>query len=61
MTRFHFFRIDGIKDQVDAINIYGGELIRELIDTLQNSLACDGKDQNEFEKLSLNWTTISFK
>ena len=51
MTRFRFFRIDGIEDRVDAINIYGGELIRELIDTLlQNSPACDGEDYNEFEK-----------
>ena len=51
MTRFRFFRIDGIEDRVDAINIYGGELIRELIDTLQNSPACDGEDHNEFEKI----------
>ena len=51
MTRFRFFRIDGIEDRVDGINIYGGELIHELIDTLQNSPACDGKDYNEFEKI----------
>ena len=50
MTRFRFFRIDGIEDRVDAINIYGDELIRELIDTLQNSPACDGEDHNECEK-----------
>ena len=51
MTRFRFFRIDSIEDRVDAINIYGGELIREVIDTLQNSPACDGEDYNEFEKI----------
>ena len=50
MTRFRFFRIDGNEDRVDAITIYGGEHIRELIDTLQNSPACDGEDHNEFEK-----------
>ena len=50
MTRFRFFRSDGIEDQVDAINIYGGELVRKIIDALPNSPACDGEDHNEFEK-----------
>jgi hypothetical protein len=35
LTRFRFFRINSVQDHVDAISIYGGELIRELIDTLQ--------------------------
>ena len=50
MTRFRFFRIVSIEDQVDAINIYGGELIRELIDTLQNVLECDD-EHNDFEQI----------
>ena len=50
MTRFTFFRIDSIEDQVDAIDIYGGELIREVIDTLQNVLECDD-EHNDLEQI----------
>ena len=51
LTRFRFFRITSIEDQIDAINIYGGELIRELIGTLQDAPECDGAEHNEFEKI----------
>ncbi len=35
-TRFRYFKITEVTHKVDAINIYGGEHIRELIDTLPN-------------------------
>ena len=50
MRRFRFFRIENIEDQVDAVNIYGREIIRELIDTLQNVLECDN-EHNDFEQI----------
>ncbi|KAK3726579.1 hypothetical protein QZH41_011039 [Actinostola sp. cb2023] len=51
LTRFRYFRIDEVEDRVDAINIYGGELIRELIETLQDVSPPPGEEQNAFENI----------
>lgn len=39
LTRFRYFRITNDQDQVDALNIYGGEHVRELIDTFTDTSA----------------------
>ena len=36
LTRFRYFSISNVQDRVDALHIYGGEQIRELIETLEN-------------------------
>ena len=50
LTRFRFFCIDSVQDCIDAISIYGGELIRELIDTLQDVPIGDDVEHNDFDK-----------
>ncbi len=52
ITRFRFFRIQNDKDKTDAISIYGGEHIRELIDTLPNEPAADEEEErDEFDEI----------
>ena len=54
LTRFRYFRIPNIQDRVDALHIYGGERIRELIESLKDvplaSPPTSG-EQNEFDKI----------
>lgn len=50
-TRFRYFRITNTQDRVDAINIYGGERIRELIDTLPDVPTPSIAEPNEYEKI----------
>ena len=48
------FRISGTQDRVDALHIYGGEQIRELIESLENvpSLSrLSNENPNEYEKI----------
>ena len=55
MTRFRLFRIDGIEDRVDAVNICGGELIRGLIDILSRiHRRVTARITMNLKKLSLN-------
>jgi len=52
LTRFRYFRISNTQDGIDALHIYGGEQMRELIESLESvptpSLA---ELQNEYEKI----------
>ena len=54
LTRFRYFRIPNIQDRVDALHIYGGGRIRELIESLKDvplaSPPTSG-EQNEFDKI----------
>ena len=46
------FRISSTQDRVDALHIYGGERIRELIESLENALSPSSAESlNEYEKL----------
>ena len=45
--RFRFFRITDPTDRLDDLFIYGGEHIRELLDTLP---ASDDNDGSDFDK-----------
>ena len=36
LTRFRYFRISNTQDCIDALHIYGGEQIRELIESLES-------------------------
>ena len=53
LTRFRYFRISNIQDRADALHIYGGEQIRELIESLEDvplaSPSTSG-ELNEFDK-----------
>ena len=54
LTRFRYLRISGTQDRVDALHIYGGEQIRELIESLENvpSLSrLSNENPNEYEKI----------
>ena len=50
VTRFRYFRITDTQDKVDAIQIYGGELLGELIETVTNRPPQEGP-RNEFEEI----------
>ena len=39
LTRFRYFRISSTQDRNDALHIYGGDRIRELIESLENALS----------------------
>lgn len=50
--RRRYFRISSIQDRVDALHIYGGERIRELIESLENALSQSSAESlNEYQKL----------
>ena len=52
--RFRYFRISNIQDRVDALHIYGGERIHELIESLKDvplTLPPTSGEQNEFDKI----------
>ncbi len=52
ITRFRFFRIQNDQDKTDVISIYGGEHIRELIDTLPNEPTADEEEErDEFDEI----------
>ena len=50
-TRFRYFPITNTHDRVDAINIYGGEQIRELIETLPDVPTPTIAEPTECEKI----------
>ena len=52
MTRFRYFRIEDDEDRVDALNIYGGNLIEDLVDTLPEAEATGSElEQSRFDKI----------
>ena len=52
LTRFRNFRISSTQDRVDALHIYGGEQIRELIESLENvSTSSSAESLKEYEKI----------
>ena len=51
LFRFRYFRISSAEDRVDALHIYGGERIRELIESLENAPSPSSAEcLNEYEK-----------
>jgi hypothetical protein len=51
-TRLRYFRIENVQDKVDALNIYGGEVIRELADTLPDRPPVAGQpNRNDYEQI----------
>ena len=50
-TRFRYFHITNTQDHVDAINIYGGKQILELIDTLSDVPTPNIAEPNEYEMM----------
>ena len=52
-TRMRYFKITEEQDKIDAINIYGGEQIRELIDTLPEVAPPGGQNPTDFEKITM--------
>ena len=52
-TRFRYFRIENDEDRIDALNIYGGELIEELINTLPDVQTSESSEavQSEYDKV----------
>ena len=52
LTRFRYFRISNTQDRIDALHIYGGEQIRELIESLESVHTPSSAElQNEYEKI----------
>ena len=52
LTRFRYFRISNVQDSVDALHIYGGEQIRELIETLENvPTSSSAENSDEYENI----------
>ena len=52
LTRFRYFRISNVQDRVDALHIYRGEQIRELIETLENvPTPSSAENPDEYEKI----------
>ena len=51
LTRFRYFRISSVVDRTDAIQIYGGEQLRELIESLPDVTQDAGGERNQFEKI----------
>jgi len=50
-TRLRYFRITETPDKVDAISIYGGERVRELIELLPNRPAPQDVVRTEYEEI----------
>ena len=49
---FRYFRISNVQDRVDALQIYGGEQIWELVETLEDvSLPSPAENLDEYEKI----------
>ena len=51
LTRFRYFRITSVVDRTDAIQIYGGEQLRELIESLPDVSHDASGERNHFEKI----------
>ena len=52
LTRFRYFRISNTQDRIDALHIYRGEQIRELIESLESVPTPSSAElQNEYEKI----------
>ena len=52
LTRFRYFRISRTQDRVDVLHIYGGEQIRELIESLRSvPTPPSAQNLNEYEKI----------
>ncbi len=47
-TRLRYFRIVAVQDKCDALNIYGGEVVRELAETLPARPVPEGQNLDEF-------------
>ena len=51
-ARFRYFRTLNIQDRIDALPIYGGEQIRELIESPESVPTPSSAElQNEYEKI----------
>ena len=57
-TRLRFFKITEAQDKIDALNIYGGELIRELIETLPDGAAAGNEYDMAVGKLDTFFTPM---
>jgi len=52
LTHFRYFRISNTQDRIDAFHIYGGEQIRELIESLESVPTPSSAElQNEYKKI----------
>ena len=52
LTRFRYFRISNTQDRIDALHIYGGEQIRELIESVESVPTPSSAELlNEYEKI----------
>ena len=52
LTRFRYFRISNTQDRIDALHIYGGEQIRELIESLESvPTPSSAEPLNEYDKI----------
>ena len=52
-TRFRYFQIENDEDRIDALNIYRGDLIEELINTLPDVQTSESSEavQSEYDKV----------
>ncbi len=60
-TRFRYFHITNTQDHVDAINIYGGKQILELIDTSDvptPNIAEQNEDEMMIAKINNHFTPM---
>ena len=52
LTHFRYFRISNTQDRINALHIYGGEQIRELIESLESVPTPPSTEPlNEYEKI----------
>ena len=52
LTRFRYFRISNTQDRIDALHIYGGEQIRELIESLESiPKPSSAEPLNDYDKI----------
>ena len=51
LTTFQYFHISNVQDGVDALHIYGGEQIRELIETQNIPTPASAENPDEYEKI----------
>ena len=52
LSRFRYFRISNTQDRIDALHIYGGEQIRELVESPESVPTPSAAElQNEYEKI----------
>ena len=52
LTHFRYFRISNTQDRIDALHIYGGEQVRELIESLESvPTKSSAEPLNEYDKI----------